>query len=195
MRRFLLVLLLVLPAAARAQVLSVYGTFSPAHLSNVATGAVYTTTGFKEATTSYLSYGVGGGITANFLPLGPVRFGFDLRGSTKPGISGADSALFGIKVSVHPPVLRIKPYGQVSIGYLASRTTNLSTPSGQTSGAIGGIFSNQYAIYEIMGGVDYPLIGPLDFRVIEIGGGKGILQGNTNNPTFITVNTGLVLHF
>lgn len=194
MRRLLLAFLLVLPAAAQAQALAVYGTFSPTHLANVATGAVYSLTGYNEQTANYISYGFGGGLTANFIPAGPVRIGFDLRGSTKPGISGADSALFGIKLAIHPPVLRLRPYGQFSVGYLASRSTNLSTPAGQTTGAVGGIFNNQYAVYEIIGGIDYPLLGPLDLRVIEIGGGKGILAG-TNNPTFITVNTGLVVHF
>ncbi len=195
MRRLLLPLLLALPIAAHAQAIAIYGTFSPAHLSNIATGAVYSATGYNEATASYVSYGVGGGITANFIPVGPVRLGIDLRGSTKPGTSGADSAMVGIKLGIHPPVLRIKPYGEFAVGYLASRTTNLSTPSGQTTGSIGGIFNNQYGVFEVIGGVDYPLLGPLDWRIVEIGGGKGLVKFGTNNPTFFTLNTGLVVHF
>src|SRR5580704_10391612 len=109
MRRVLLALLLLAPVA-HSQAISVYGTFSPAHLSNVQTGAVYTATnGYVNQTTSYWSPGFGGGITANFLHIGPIRIGLDLRGSTKPGTAGADSALFGVKVGIHPPVLRVKP--------------------------------------------------------------------------------------
>jgi hypothetical protein len=194
MRR-LLPILLALPLAAHSQAVAVYGTFSPAHLSNVATGAIYSATGYNEQTASYWSPGFGGGITFNFIPTGPIRVGFDLRGSTKPGTQGEDSALFGVKLGVHPPVLRIKPYGQFSVGYLAARTTNLSTAAGQTTGAVGGTFSNKYGVFEIMGGVDYPLLGPLHVRIVEIGAGKALFSFGGNNPTYFTVNSGLVLHF
>jgi hypothetical protein len=197
MRRLLplLVALLLVPSA-RSQALAAYVTLSPSHLSNIQTGAVYSVSGgYINQTTSYTTVGVGGGITANFLPIGPIRLGFDLRGSTRPGTSGVDSALIGVKLGVHPPGLRLHPYIQASVGYLASRTTNVSTPPGQTSGQAGGTFGNQYAVYEILGGIDYPLVGPLDFRVVEIGGGSGIANFGSYNPAFFTVNTGLVVHF
>ena len=186
--------LLAIPCALQAQAVSIYATFSPTHLSNVETGAVYSATGYTEQTASYWSPGFGGGLTFNFIPVGPIRLGFDLRGSSKPGTSGLDSALFGVRLTVRPPVLRLKPYIQASAGYLNSRTTNVSTPPGQTSGQIGGTFSNDYAAYEILGGVDYPLLGPLDLRIIEIGAGQGLGNGNYN-PAFVTVNSGIVLHF
>jgi hypothetical protein len=198
MRRILPVLLALFftATAAQAQAFSIYGTFSPAHLSNVETGAVYSaTSGYVNQTTSYWSSGFGGGLTANFLPIGPLRIGFDLRGSVKPGSIGANYALFGFKVGVHPPVLKFHPYGQFSVGYLSSSTTNVSTPAGQTTGSIGGIFANKYAAYEIMGGVDYPLIPHLDVRVIELGGGGALHIGGSYNPSLFTINSGVVLHF
>jgi len=193
MRRFLLPLVLALPMAAHSQMVAVYATVSPSHLSNVESGAVYTVTGYNEQTASYWSTGFGGGVTLSAVPVGPVRIGFDFRGSTKPGSTGMQSALFGVKVGIHLPALRVHPYVQASAGYLAAETTNVSTPAGQTTGTIGGVFSNKYAAYEVMGGIDYPLVGPLDFRVVEVGVGHGALS--SYDPTFITINTGLVLHF
>ena len=179
--------------AARSQVVAVYATVSPSHLSNVESGAVYSVTGYTEHTASYWSTGYGGGVTLSVVPVGPVRIGFDLRGSTKPGSTGMQSALFGVKVGVHVPAIRLHPYIQGSIGYLDAATTNVSTPAGQSSGTIGGIFESKYAAYEVMGGVDYPLIGPLDIRIVEVGVGRGALS--SYDPTFVTINTGLVLHF
>ncbi len=181
-----------LPVAARAQV-SAYVTFSPAHLSNVETGAVYSATGYTEATASYWSSGVGGGVTLPILRLPIVSLGLDLRGSTRPGTAGVDSALFGLKLAVHPPAIPFKPYIQVSGGYVDTRTTNLTT-STTTGQAVGGTFTNKYAAYEILGGVDYPLVHFVDYRIVEIGAGKGVGFGSYN-PTFVTVNTGVVVHF
>ena len=196
MRRVLLTLLFTLPTAAYSQALAIYGTFSPAHLSNVQTGAVYSATGgYVNQTASYWSSGFGGGVTANFLPIGPLRIGFDLRGSVKPGSIGANYALFGFKVGVHPPVLKIRPYGQFSVGYLSSSTNNVSTPAGQTTGTIGGIFGNKYAAWEVVGGLDYPLLSHLDVRVLELGVGGALSVGGNYNPTLFTVNSGLVVHF
>jgi hypothetical protein len=196
MRRLLPILLALFATAAHGQALSIYATYSPAHLSNVQTGAVYSaTSGYINQTTSYWSSGFGGGLTANFLPIGPLRIGFDLRGSVKPGSIGANYALFGVKVGVHPPVLKVRPYGQFSVGYLSSSTTNVSTAAGQTSGSIGGIFGNKYAAWEVMGGVDYPLLSHLDARIVEIGAGGALNIGGSYNPSLFTVNSGLVVHF
>jgi hypothetical protein len=197
MRRILpLLLALLATVTAHSQAVAIYGTFSPAHLSNVETGAVYSaTSGYVNQTTSYWSSGFGGGVTVNFLPIGPLRIGFDLRGSVKPGSIGANYALFGVKVGVHPPVLKIRPYGQFSVGYLSSSTTNVSTPAGQTTGTIGGTFGNKYAAWEIMGGLDYPLLSHLDVRVLELGGGGALSIGGSYKPTLFTVNSGLVVHF
>jgi hypothetical protein len=192
-RRFLLVALVVFFAAeSHAQVASIYLTSSSGRFSNVATGAVSTDTGFQEQYASFWASGVGGGVTLNFLPVGPVRVGLDFRGSTRPGTVGADTAMVGLKVGFHPPLIRLKPYVQASGGYVATRTVNIST------GNAGGTFENKYAAWEILGGVDVPLMPFLDFRVVELGGGTGVNAfGSSNSPniSLFTVNTGLVLHF
>lgn len=183
MRRNVLLVALVLftAVAARGQAASLYVTYAPIHLTNVQTGA-------GGQYTSYWANGVGGGITLNFLPLPVVSLGLDLRGSTRPGTVGADTATVGLKLGIHPPVLRVKPYVQASVGYLGTRTFSSSIPVGSTT-------NGTYITWEILGGIDYPVMHFVDLRLIELGGGQGISTGSGGNASLFTVNTGLVLHF
>ena len=94
-------------------------------------------------------------------------------------------------LQVKPPVIRIKPYVQASGGWVGTRAFN----SGGS-----GTFNNNYAAYEILGGVDYPLVRFIDFRVIEVGGGQGYDIGagrvsTAPNLSLFNINSGLVLHF
>jgi hypothetical protein len=183
MRRNLLIAALVLftAAAAHGQVASIYVTYAPTHLTNVQTGT-------PPQYTTYWTSGVGGGVTINFLPLPVISLGLDFRGSTRPGTLGADTAQAGLKLTVHPPLIRIKPYVEAAAGYLGTRTVSTSIPVGSTT-------NGTYITWEILGGVDYPLIHFVDLRLIEVGGGQGINTGTGINPSLFTVNTGLVLHF
>ncbi len=182
-------------ACAHAQV-AIYVTSSSDHLSNIQTGSVLTNGSYQEQYASYWTSGIGGGVTLNFLPVGPVKLGFDFRGSTRPGTTGADTAMVGFKVGISPPHIRLKPYVEASGGYVATRTVNISTNPANPSQTVGGTFTNRYAAWEILGGIDYPLVKFVDFRIIEVGGGTGIGVGNSGpNPALFTVNTGLVLHF
>ena len=177
---------LLLAPSAHAQFLSVYGTFSPTHLSSVQTGVNSTN---QEQYASFWAYGVGGGATVGLIPLGPIRLGADFRGSTKPGTSGADTFLVGLKLGIRLPFINLKPYVQGSVGYLATRTPNFSIAAST--------FTNQYLAYEIFGGIDYQLVHFVDLRIIEIGGGQGIPIGigSSPNASLLTVSTGVVLHF
>lgn len=173
-------------ATAHAQVASLYVTSSNTRLTNVRTGFTY-----PEQFTNFWASGVGGGVTLNFLPLPIISVGLDLRGSTRPGTVGADSGFVGFRLQVKPPVIRIKPYVQASGGWVGTRAFN----SGGS-----GTFNNNYAAYEILGGVDYPLIRFIDFRVIEVGGGQGYDIGagrvsTAPNLSLFNINSGLVLHF
>ncbi|MDQ2924046.1 MAG: hypothetical protein M3R43_00565 [Acidobacteriota bacterium] len=190
---FVLAIALLAPAM-HAQIVSVYATFSPAHVSNVASGVIIANGGFQTQTASFWAPGIGGGVTLNFLHLGPATLGFDFRGSTKPGTVGADTALAGIKLGFHPPHLRFKPYVQGSAGYLASRShlSFIDPPADPTA-------TNKYIAYEVLGGLDYSLVHFVDLRLVEVGVGKGILTGinfgGSSNATLFTVNTGVVVHF
>jgi hypothetical protein len=202
MRRSLLFApVLLLAAAAHAQVVSIYATSSSARFSNVQTGTNLTPSGYQNQYTNFWTTGIGGGLTFNFLPVGPVRLGLDFRGSTRQGTVGADTAMAGFKVGFHPPVIPIKPYLQASGGYVATRTVNVSSDVPPNS-----TFNNQYAAWEILGGVDFPLAPFLDVRLVEVGGGTGYGVGTYNigngfiggpHPTIsmFTVNSGLVFHF
>ena len=204
-RLFLLAVLACAPCAAHAQILSVYGTFSPLHASNVETGSALVAvsgTGGTVATnqeqyTSFFTPAFGGGVTLGILPIGPVHIGLDVRGSTHPGTVGADTALVGLRVGLKLPLIRFKPYVQASAGYLATRTTNVSTNLSGTGGTVGGTFTNQYLAYEGIAGVDYSYARFLDFRLLEIGVGQGldVLGSSNSNATIFTLNTGVVVHF
>jgi hypothetical protein len=189
-RRLIVAALVLLTAAvAHAQVASVYVTYSPTHISNAQTGSVFTTGAGNQPTyTTYWASGVGGGITLNFLPLPVVSLGLDLRGSTKPGTLGADTAQAGLKLGIHPPIIRIKPYVEAAAGYLGTRTFSTSIPVGSTT-------NGTYISWEILGGIDYPLMHFVDLRLIEVGGGQGISTGTGQNASLFTVNSGLVVHF
>ena len=176
-------------ALAHAQV-AIYGTFSPIHISGVASG--HSSTG-GYSTSSYWAEGFGGGVTLTALNLGLVSLGIDLRGSTRPGTQGADTVLAGLKVGFHPPLLPIKPYVQFSGGYLGTR-------GGVTTGAaVGSANPQHFAAYEILGGLDYSVFPLIDLRVVEVGAGHGYFfsGANNNDPnvSFITINTGIVVHF
>lgn len=182
MRRILLLAALVLFATAvEAQVGGIYVTSANMRLSNVPSGGAG-----SQTYDSFWTSGIGGGVTMNFLPLPVVSLGIDLRGSTRPGTTGADTALAGIKLGIHPPALNLKPYLQGSAGYLAVRTPSVVT---------GATMNNKYLAWEILGGVDYSLVRFIDIRVVEIGGGSVIGSGNGNTPSLFTINTGLVFHF
>ena len=186
-----------LVCGAHAQVFSIYGTFSPLHASHVETGSVASNTGYTEQYTSFWAPAVGGGVTLNFLNLHVVKLGLDARGSTRSGTTGADTAELSLRLGFQPPVLRLKPYVQAGVGYLATRTVNLSTTANNTR-ADGGTFNNQYATLGFHAGVDKPLIPFLDFRIIEVGYAHAFNGGVTtsaNNADTFALSTGLVAHF
>ena len=192
MRRNMLLAVLLLSSAigVRAQVASLYVTSSTGRFSNIQTGVISTPSGYEEQYTSFWTSGIGGGLTLNFLPVGPIKLGLDFRGSTHPGTVGADTAMAGFKVGFNPPLIRLKPYLQASGGYVATRTVNVSVN--------GATFDNRYAAWEILGGIDIPLAPFLDFRAVEVGGGTGInVPGGASTPniSLFTVNSGLVLRF
>jgi len=171
MRRFLLApLFLVLTPTLRAQIVEIYGTVNAVHATNVPANNG-SDTGNPLTTNTIYSFGLGG--TFNFLSAGVAKLGVDVRGSDH-------TALGGIKLTVKPPVFRVTPYLQGSLGYL-------NVPHNSTD--------NKYAVAEILGGIDAPLTRILDYRVIEIGGGHAINSTNGSKPSFLTLTTGLVFHF
>ena len=187
MRKKLLLANLVLAfscVAAHAQISEIYVTSSNLHASNVPSGTIGNTSVVQYD--SPWTSGIGGGVTLNFIPLPVVSLGVDLRGSTRPGTAGADTALVGLKLGVHPPLIHIKPYIQGSVGYVAVRTSSASN---------GASLTNKYLAWELAGGVDYPLVHFIDLRLIEIGGGGVVNSSSSNAPSLFSINSGIVFHF
>jgi hypothetical protein len=75
--------------------------------------------------------------------------------------------MVGLKLGIHPPVIRIKPHVQASAGYLSMRTFSPSIPVDSTN-------NGTQIIWEILGGIDFPLVHFVDLRLIESGGEQGI---------------------
>jgi hypothetical protein len=197
-RNFLLTVLAPLLATCAHAQIGIYVTSSSHHLSNVQTGSVLVNGNYQEQYTDYWASGIGGGVTLSLIPLGPVKLGFDFRGSTRPGTPGADTAMGGFKVGFNLPKSHWKPYVEGVGGYVEARTVNISTTAINPNQTVGGTFTNKYAAWEILGGVDYRLMRFLDFRLVEVGGGTGIGVINASggrNVSLFTVNSGLVLHF
>lgn len=193
-----LVVALFLAGVAHSQVISAYVLSDNTHVSNVQTGSVYTNGTYTNQYTSFFASGIGGGVTFGIIPLGPVRLGFDLRGSTKPGTSGVDTGMAGLKLGLKVPLVKPRPYVQVSGGYLGTRSPNVTTVASGGTTTVGGTYTNRYAAYEILGGVDFPLLPLVDFR-IEGGGGHGFNtfgSGSGNNSVnFFNINPGIVVRF
>jgi hypothetical protein len=95
-------------------------------------------------------------------------------------------------------LIHLKPYIEAAGGYVATRTVNISSNPNNSGQTLGGTFNNKYAAWEVLGGIDYPLVKFVDLRLIEFGGGKGVnipgISGASDLSLF-TVNSGLVVHF
>jgi hypothetical protein len=195
----LLIAVFILPVAlASGQAVSLYGTFAPVQPSGVSVSAPNAT--FQTA--SYWAPGFGGGVTLGLIPIGPLRFGGDLRGSTRPGTNGADMVLAGVKLGVRIPFIKFRPYIQGSGGYLGTRVHPSVFPGiGAAIYSTSSTLTGRYAAYEILGGVDYPFLPFIDVRLFEIGGGKGYLLPGTSTAnsagtvSVTTINSGVVFHF
>jgi hypothetical protein len=204
LRKAVLVLAAIAIATTTAHAqFGVYGTFNANELSGI-NGSPATTTACVPATVgpatcpgfnnSVDPLGGGGGVYYDFLKLGPVKLGADLRGSithTKRGAeitsegSGARlySSLGGIRAVFHTPFIPIKPYIQASAGLGR-------TDYGVNSFAIKSNF--QYMGYA---GVDVTLLPFMDFRVVELGyGGLNPFGTDSHNYPIKTVSSGLVFH-
>ena len=181
MRRLFAVLAIVssafITAAAHAQV-GIYGTVIASHVNNPSTSQSIS---FGGTNTSYWSTGAGVGIYYDAYHLGPVSLGLDLRGSRADKVK---TGLGGVRVALHPPILPLKPYVEGLVG--GTSASNIYSAS-----------STNF-VYEIVGGVDYTIIPHIDFRLVEIGGGKistGITTASTPRSSLLTVSSGIAVHF
>ena len=198
LRKALLLLALATFVTATAQAqFGVYGTFTATRMSNIKSSPE--AVNFSGVNNSVSPLGGTGGVYYDFLKLGPVRLGADLRGSivtTKRGAFATangggtriNSALFGVRAVFHAPILRsVKPYLQASAGLGSSNYGLLYGSNGVT------LRNN----FEYMGfaGVDIPILPIMDFRLVEVGiGGLNPFGSTGHNYSLQTISSGVVFH-
>ena len=186
-----LVTFFALPAA-RSQTVEFYATAAPTYLNHL-----YTVTGSgSNAGSDFSGYWFippTAGVTLNFEKPGPVTLGLDFRGSPKLGTPGLGSFLVGLKLNVKTAPFHLKPYGQLSLGYLDQSHTTGAGASAVTS-------SQAYLGFELLSGVDYPVASHIDIRIVEVGLGvtrySAATGTNTNpSPSIVSLQSGVVVHF
>jgi hypothetical protein len=199
---FVAALAVATTASAHAQ-FGAYGMFTVNRLSNIASSPQPTTATDLANTRANTVDPLGGtgGVYYDFMKLGPVRLGADLRGSiltTKRGAyvnfngSGARiySALGGVRASFHTPIASLKPYIQASAGLGRSDYGLFS--QGSTNGQV--VIHNNFE-YEGLAGLDIKLLPVLDWRVAEFGyGGLDPFGTYSHNYPIKQVSMGFVFH-
>ena len=191
----LLAALFALPSA-RAQSgnpsITVYATASPTYLNHL-----FTLSNTTPATTTLAGqwfYGFNGGVTFNVPSSGNgVSLGIDFRGGPEIGTPGLANALAGLKLKFPSPAYRLKPYTQLSFGWLEQRHRTGTGSSTYYD-------AESYFATELFAGVDYPVTRHLDIRLVEVGGGlTHVLVTNGTNtqfhPDILSLNSGLVYNF
>ena len=163
-----------------AQVLEAYGTLAIDHLSSVEL-TPYSSTQFS----TYTPVGATFGGTINFIPLHILTVGIDVRDTAA---NGANIWLAGLQIKAKPPRLRFKPYFKLSVG-----EARLHVPQSYSS-MLPSTLPIDYYLYNAALGVDYRLTHFIDFRALEIGDGRTLGGGATNPTSFLTINTGFVVH-
>lgn len=199
-----------LPAQAQA---GVYGTVTVNQLSNIVSSPVLSlpnagASGVRRDSVNPLG-GIGG-VYYDFLKLGPVKLGADLRGgltSTRQGAYVASnsqgarlySALGGVRAVFHTRFLPLRPYLQASAGLARSNYGLLTVtqqagppPTFQSSSTI--VLHNNFQ-YMGYAGLDVTLLPYMDFRVVEFGyGGINPFGAYSHNYPVKSVSSGLVFH-
>jgi hypothetical protein len=193
---------------AHAQ-LGVYGTVSVDRLSGIASSPEPNGNNTGSRDDNVTPLGGSAGVYYDFLKLGPVKLGVDVRGTLTSSKRGAYtnfngggtriySGLAGVRAVFHTPLPIIKPYIQGSVGLARTNYGLLYNEEGITS--TGGIVGNSIILhnnfqFQGFAGVDLKLLPIMDFRVVELGYGVINPFGTTShNYPVGTISSGVVFH-
>jgi hypothetical protein len=214
LRKAVLVLAaVVVPAAVAPSVhaqLAVYGTVTVNQLSGIKSSPEPNPNNLGSKNDSVSPLGGTGGIYYDFLKLGPVKLGADLRGtltSTKRGAytnyNGAGARLYsglgGVRAVFHTRFVPIRPYLQASAGIARTNYGILYNGAGVTT-TDNPLVGNNIVLrnnFQYMGyaGVDITLLPYMDFRLVEFGyGGLNPMGTYGHNYPIKSVSSGLVFH-
>jgi len=185
---FALALLVLCAASARAQ-FAVYGMGSAGRISSF--NSLYATSLSAPALNTagnFWAYGGTIGIYDNFLTLGPVQLGADIRGFIQSSSNAHNTygnqlrgALIGPRLALHIPLIPFRPYVQADFG-------GVSTNYGQNSSRTGNF------AYQIQLGADFTIFPHLDLRA-EYGFGQTLsVIGSTRLP-IQQIGVGAVIRF
>jgi hypothetical protein len=193
-------------SSAHAQ-FGAYGMFTVDRLSNIASSPLPAppTTGTNARLNTADPLGGTGGIYYDFIKLGPVTLGADVRGSILTTKRGANvsfndsgtriySVLGGVRAVFHTPKPVLKPYiqGSVGLGRSDYGLGNTTPPTSTTPGQV--IIYNNFE-YMGLAGLDIKLLPILDWRVAEFGyGGLNPFGTFSHNYPIKQVSMGFVFH-
>src|SRR5216683_646527 len=204
---FVAAVAIVTATSAHAQ-FGVYGMFTADRLSNIASSPLplppnSTGSAFARANTVDPLGGTGG-VYYDFMKLGPVRLGADVRGSiltTKRGtyinFNGPDARIYsvlgGVRGVFHTPVNSLKPYLQISAG-LGRNDYGLYVGRPASNQPLPNVIYNNFQ-YEGFAGLDIKLLPIVDWRVAEFGyGGLDPFGTYSHNYPIKQVSMGFVFH-
>ena len=135
----------------------------------------------------FSAYGGTFGLYDDFLRLGPLKLGTDVRYFQQTSSNGNSygnklrGVTAGLRLALKIPAFPLKPYVQGEIGDIA---TNYGTQPNMP---------NSFT-YQIQGGLDYTLLPHLDLRA-EYGGGQINAYGNGLKQSVQQAGLGVVVRF
>lgn len=188
-----LVVLAASSLAAHAQ-FAVYAMGSAGKLSGYPVATFSGSTATIQNNGSLWAYGGAVGIYDNFLRLGPIKLGGDIRGfaqtssasnNTSTNANKLRGGLIGLRLAGSAPLIPFKPYIQAEIG---GGSSNFGLNTTNTGGLI----------YQVQGGADFTIFPHLDVRA-EYGVGQFVNVGgiSTTNSSYTLqqLGAGAVLRF
>ncbi|WP_263381906.1 hypothetical protein [Granulicella arctica] len=191
----------VLAATTAHAQIAAYGTVSVRRMTDIP----YTQGTTTSTNGSFDPVGGGGGVYYDYKTYGPVRLGFDVRGSITNSTKGAytnfnaagghiSNGLAGVRGSFHTPFLPLKPYVEGMVGVARTNFGTGFNSGLATSGVSNttGIQSTTHLEYDGFAGLDIAILPVVDFRLVELG--YGAIQGTGHTYPVGTISTGLVFH-
>jgi|SRR6185312_1489640 len=178
MKRWLMVLTFLIWAGSAHAQFAIYGMGSAGRLSGFSSTSS-SPAGPPTASVNggnFWAYGGTAGIYDDFLKLGPIKLGGDVRGfierssnSNNTNGNSLRGGLVGLRLALHAPLVPAKPYIQAEVG-------GASTNYGQNSSNTGNF------AYQVQVGADFTIFPHVDLRA-EYGVGqlRGVLGSNSSN--------------